>query len=91
MKKITLWEQKMFEISDEKFSILMFVQNFETLKEILERSKVVWLLDVGVDLAELLEVDGPHTLGVGASKLFHHLQGRVQVQTSEDVAQVEEV
>jgi hypothetical protein len=91
LKLLTKGEQDVLKLAQHHGAILHFVVQLETLNEVLKATSVLGLLHVAVDGEELFESHELLSLLGGATESLDHLQGGVQVQTSETVTKVEQV
>merc|ERR1719305_1332666 len=80
-----------FQLSKHHGAVLHLVVQLQALDEVLEVASFLGLLDVAVDWVELFQLNELLSLLLGAAQFVNHLQGWVQVETTEAVAEVEHV
>merc|ERR1711874_304402 len=70
---------------------LHLVVQLQALNEVLKVAGFLGLLDVAVDWVELFQLNELLSLLLGTAQFVNHLQGGVEVETTEAVAEVEHV
>jgi len=88
---LTQRQQNVFELSQHHGAILLFVVKLQALNEVLEGSLVLGVLHFTVQGEELFQFDVFFSLLLGTAQFLNHLEGWVEIQTSEAVTEIEQV
>jgi len=91
LKLLTEGQKNVLQLTQHHGAVLHFVIELQALNEVLKGTSVLGLLHSAVDGEELFKLDELVSLLGGATQICDHLQGGVQVETSETVSQVEQV
>merc|ERR1712010_296901 len=88
---LTERQQDVFKLSKHLGAVLHLVVQLQALNEVLKVAGFLGLLDVAVDWVELFQLNELLSLLLGTAQFVNHLQGGVEVEAAEAVAEVEHV
>jgi len=91
LQLLTKRQQDVFKLSQHHGAVLHLVVQLQALNEVLKVASFLGLLDVAVDWVELFQLNELLSLLLGTAQFVNHLQGGVEVEPAEAVAEVEHV
>jgi len=84
-------EEDVLQLTQHHGSVLLLVVQLQTLHKVLKGASVLGLLHLRVDGVELFKLDELLSLLLCPTKFVNHLEGGVEVETSETVPKIEHV
>jgi len=91
LQLLTKGEEDVLQLAQHHGAVLHLVVELQALNEVLVGAGVLGFLHVSVDGVELFQLDELLALLLGATEFVNHLEGGVEVETSEAVTEVEHV